>query len=116
MGFVDTTFPQQADAAALAGRLGELFEQIRSCEAEIGTLLVGVEQRGVMELFGHRSVAGLLEHLADLSEEEAEVLVKRARRLNPDDREPVATTPGSRSPAAQGTVSKVDLPSGGTRC
>ncbi|MEQ0560050.1 hypothetical protein ABJI51_13265 [Amycolatopsis sp. NEAU-NG30] len=91
---MDNTFLQQADAAALAGRLGELFQQIRSCETAIGTLLVGVEQRGVMELFGHRSVAGL-------SEEEAEVLVKRARQLDPDGREPPAG-PDARSPAGKG--------------
>ncbi|MEQ0559542.1 DUF222 domain-containing protein [Amycolatopsis sp. NEAU-NG30] len=56
---------------------------MRSCEAELGSLLVGVEQRGVMELFGYRSVARFLEHLADLPRQAAEVLVKRARQLHP---------------------------------
>ncbi|MEQ0562200.1 DUF222 domain-containing protein [Amycolatopsis sp. NEAU-NG30] len=56
---------------------------MRSCEAALGALLVGVEQRGVMDLFGYRSVARLLEHLADLPRQAAEVLVKRARHLQP---------------------------------
>jgi hypothetical protein len=80
---VDRNFVWQADAVAIADRIGELFATMRSCEAELGSLLVGVEQRGVMELFGYRSVARLLEHLADLPRQAAEVLVKRARKLHP---------------------------------
>jgi hypothetical protein len=72
-----------AEPEALADLLGELFTQLRSCEAQIGSLLVGIEQRGVMELFGYRSVARFLEHLADLPRQAAEVLMKRARQLHP---------------------------------
>ncbi|MEQ0558146.1 DUF222 domain-containing protein [Amycolatopsis sp. NEAU-NG30] len=72
-----------AEPEALADRLGELFAEIRSREAEIGAILVGIEQRGVMEMFGYRSVARFLEHLADLPRHAAEVLVKRARQLQP---------------------------------
>ncbi|MEQ0565567.1 DUF222 domain-containing protein [Amycolatopsis sp. NEAU-NG30] len=72
-----------AEPEALADRLGELFAEIRSREAEIGAILVGIEQRGVMEMFGYRSVARFLEHLADLPRQAAEVLVKRARQLHP---------------------------------
>lgn len=56
---------------------------MRSAEAELGALVVEVEQRGVMELFGYRSVAGLLEHLGDIPKAAAERMVKRARALNP---------------------------------
>ncbi|MEQ0558485.1 DUF222 domain-containing protein [Amycolatopsis sp. NEAU-NG30] len=72
-----------AEPEALADLLGELFAQLRSCEARIGAVLVGIEQRGVMELFGYRSVARFLEHLVDLPRQAAEVLVKRARKLHP---------------------------------
>ncbi|RSM35279.1 HNH endonuclease [Amycolatopsis balhimycina DSM 5908] len=73
----------QADAVALADRLGALFASIRSAEAEIGALLVEIEQRGVLELFGYRSVPRLLEHLVDVPKSSAERLVKRARAVNP---------------------------------
>jgi len=56
----------QADAVALADRVGSLLASMRSAEAELGALLVDIEGRGVMELFGYRSVARLLEHLADI--------------------------------------------------
>ena len=73
----------QAEAAALADRLSSLFACIRSAEAEVGALLVEIEQRGVMELFGYRSVPRLLEHLADVPKSSAERMVKRARAVNP---------------------------------
>ncbi|MEQ0558748.1 DUF222 domain-containing protein [Amycolatopsis sp. NEAU-NG30] len=72
-----------AEPEALADLLGELFALMRSCEAAIGAVAVGIEQRGVMEMFGYRSVARFLEHLADLPRQAAEVLVKRARQLHP---------------------------------
>ncbi|MDX3187109.1 DUF222 domain-containing protein [Streptomyces sp. MN03-5084-2B] len=72
-----------SEAVALADRLGELLACVRSAEAEIGALLVGIEQRGVMELFGYRSAARLYEHLADVSRQEAARVVKRARMINP---------------------------------
>ena len=56
----------QSDAVALADRIGALFASIRSAEAELGALLIDIEQRGVLELFGYRSVPRLLEHLADV--------------------------------------------------
>jgi hypothetical protein len=80
---VDRTFALHADAVAIADRIGELLATMRSCEAALGALLVGVEQRGVMDLFGYRSVARLLEHLADLPRQAAEVLIKRSRHLHP---------------------------------
>ncbi|MDX3192664.1 DUF222 domain-containing protein [Streptomyces sp. MN03-5084-2B] len=72
-----------SEAVALADRLGELLACVRSAEAEIGALLVGIEQRGVMEVFGYRSAARLYEHLADVSRQEAARVVKRARLVNP---------------------------------
>ena len=74
---------QEAEAVALADRVGELFTAIRSAEAELGAVLVEIEQRGVLELFGYRSVARLLEHLADVPKVAAERVVQRARALNP---------------------------------
>ena len=71
------------DAVAFADRIGELLACMRSAEAELGALLVEIEQRGVMELFGYRSAARLLEHLADVPKPAAERLVKRARLVNP---------------------------------
>ncbi len=75
--------PRSADAVALADRIGELVASMRSAEAELGALLVEIEQRGVMELFGYRSIAGLLEHLVDLPRPAARRLMDRARALNP---------------------------------
>ncbi|MDX3195024.1 DUF222 domain-containing protein [Streptomyces sp. MN03-5084-2B] len=72
-----------SEAVALADRLGELLACVRSAEAEIGALLVGIEQCGVMEVFGYRSAARLYEHLADVSRQEAARVVKRARLVNP---------------------------------
>ncbi|MDX3188052.1 DUF222 domain-containing protein [Streptomyces sp. MN03-5084-2B] len=72
-----------SEAVALADRLGELLARKRSAEAEIGALLVEIEQRGVMEVFGYRSAARLYEHLADVSRQEAARVVKRARMMNP---------------------------------
>ncbi|WP_410615073.1 DUF222 domain-containing protein [Amycolatopsis sp. lyj-109] len=71
------------DAVALADRIGELLTCMRSAEAELGALLVDIEQRGVLELFGYRSAARLLEHLADVPKAAAERMVTRARALNP---------------------------------
>src|SRR4051812_40607467 len=73
----------QADAAALADRVSALLTVVRSAEAEIGSLLAEIESRGVMELFGYRSVARLFEHLADVPKSAAEAVVKRARALTP---------------------------------
>src|SRR3569833_4384529 len=72
-----------SDAVAFADRIGELVACMRSAEAELGALLVEIEQRGVMELFGYRSAARLLEHLADIPKSAAETVVKRARSLHP---------------------------------
>ncbi|WP_410568034.1 DUF222 domain-containing protein [Amycolatopsis sp. cmx-4-61] len=71
------------EAVALADRFGELLARKRATEAEIGALVVEIEQRGVLELFGYRSVARLLEHLADIPKSAAERLVQRARALHP---------------------------------
>src|SRR3954465_3333034 len=73
----------QADGVALADRISELLTVVRSAEAEIGSLLAEIESRGVMELFGYRSVARLFEHLADVPKSAAEAVVKRARALTP---------------------------------
>jgi hypothetical protein len=74
---------RQSDAVALADRVSSLFACIRSAEAELGALLVEIEQRGVLELFGYRSVPRLLEHLADVPKSSAERMVKRVRAVNP---------------------------------
>ncbi|MEU0538225.1 DUF222 domain-containing protein [Amycolatopsis tolypomycina] len=97
------------DAVALADRLGELLAAKRSADAEIGALLVEIEQRGVMELFGYRSVARLLEHLADMPKPVAERAVKRARLVNPGrnlDGSPIpALAPGTGAAARAGRLS-----------
>ncbi|WP_206784876.1 HNH endonuclease signature motif containing protein [Amycolatopsis sp. MtRt-6] len=72
-----------SEAVAFADRIGELVTRMRSAEAELGAVLVEIEQRGVMELFGYRSAARLLEHLADMPKPATERLIKRARLLNP---------------------------------
>ncbi|WP_410671785.1 DUF222 domain-containing protein [Amycolatopsis sp. cmx-4-68] len=99
----------QADAVAIADRLRELFACVRAAEAEIGALLVEVESRGVMELFGYRSVPRLLEHLADVSLAAGEVMVKRARALNPGqnlDGSPIpALAPATACAAREGALS-----------
>src|SRR3954470_19866837 len=79
---MDTETVWQADAVALADRISVLLTVVRSAEAEIGSLLVEIESRGVTELFGYRSVARLFEHLADVPKAGAERAVKRARALN----------------------------------
>ncbi|WP_206796642.1 HNH endonuclease signature motif containing protein [Amycolatopsis sp. MtRt-6] len=71
------------DAVAFADRIGELVARMRSAEAELGAVLVEIEQRGVMELFGYRSAARLMEHLADEPKPATERLIKRARLVNP---------------------------------
>ncbi|HET6710792.1 MAG TPA: HNH endonuclease, partial [Amycolatopsis sp.] len=72
-----------SEAVALADRIVELVASMRSAEAKLGALLVEIEQRGAMELFGYRSAARLLEHLADTPKPAAERLIKRARLVNP---------------------------------
>jgi hypothetical protein len=98
-----------SEAVALADRIGELLACIRSAEAEIGALLVEIEQRGVMELFGYRSAARLYEHLADVSRQEAARVVKRARLVNPGrnlDGSPIpALAPATGAAALDGRLS-----------
>ncbi|MEV7039770.1 DUF222 domain-containing protein [Amycolatopsis sp. NPDC051061] len=99
----------QADAVALADRISALLTVVRSAEAEIGALLVEIESRGVMELFGYRSVARLFEHLADVPKAAAESVVKRARALTPGhnlDGTPVsAVAPATGAAASDGRLS-----------
>jgi uncharacterized protein DUF222/HNH endonuclease len=99
----------QADAAALADRISALLTVVRSAEAEIGSLLAEIESRGVMELFGYRSVARLFEHLADVPKSAAETVVKRARALTPSrtlDGTPIpAVAPATGAAAAEGRLS-----------
>jgi hypothetical protein len=101
--------PPSSDAVALADRIGELLACMRSAEAELGALLVEIEQRGVMELFGYRSAARLLEHLADIPKPAAERLVKRARLVNPGrnlDGTPIpARAPATGAAARSGSLS-----------
>ncbi|MEV6643572.1 DUF222 domain-containing protein [Amycolatopsis sp. NPDC051371] len=78
---MDSETVWKADAVALADRISTLLAVARSAEAEIGSLLAEIESRGVMELFGYRSVARLFEHLADVPKAAAETVVKRARAL-----------------------------------
>ncbi|MEV6644409.1 DUF222 domain-containing protein [Amycolatopsis sp. NPDC051371] len=78
---MDSETVWKADAVALADRISTLLTVARSAEAEIGSLLAEIESRGVMELFGYRSVARLYEHLADIPKAAAETVVKRARAL-----------------------------------
>ncbi|MEV6622737.1 DUF222 domain-containing protein [Amycolatopsis sp. NPDC051106] len=99
----------QADAVALADRISALLTVVRSAEAEIGTLLAEIESRGVMELFGYRSVARLFEHLADVPKSAAETVVKRARALTPSrtlDGTPIpALAPATGAAASEGWLS-----------
>src|SRR3954449_3603508 len=99
----------QADAVALADRVSALLTVVRSAEAEIGALLAEIESRGVMELFGYRSVARLFEHLADVPKSAAETVVKRARALTPSrtlDGTPIpATAPATGAAASDGRLS-----------
>ncbi|RSD09323.1 HNH endonuclease signature motif containing protein [Amycolatopsis eburnea] len=85
----------QADAAALADRVVSLLTVVRSAEAEIGALLVEIESRGVMELFGYRSTARLYEHLADVPHAAARRTVARAQALNPTHTPAVAPATGA---------------------
>lgn len=97
-----------SEAVALADRIGELFASMRAAEAELGALLVDIEQRGVMELFGYRSVPRLLEHLADVPKPAGERMVRRARALNPglnlDDTPIPALAPGTGAAALGGRL------------
>jgi hypothetical protein len=99
----------QADAVALADRISALLTVVRSAEAEIGSLLAEIESRGVMELFGYRSVARLFEHLADVPKSAAETVVKRARALTPsrtlDGTAIPALAPATGAAAAEGRLS-----------
>jgi hypothetical protein len=106
---VDSETVWQADAVALADRISALLTVVRSAEAEIGSLLAEIESRGVMELFGYRSVARLFEHLADVPKSAAETVVKRARALTPSrtlDGTPIpAVAPATGAAAAAGRLS-----------
>ncbi|MEV7038990.1 DUF222 domain-containing protein [Amycolatopsis sp. NPDC051061] len=106
---MDSEAVMRADAVALADRISGLLTVVRSAEAEIGALLVEIESRGVMELFGYRSVARLFEHLADVPKAAAESLVKRARALTPGrnlDGSPVpAVAPATGAAASDGRLS-----------
>jgi len=99
----------QADAVALADRISALLTVVRSAEAEVGSLMAEIESRGVMELFGYRSVAQLFEHLADVPKSAAETVVKRARALTPSrtlDGAPIpAVAPATGAAAAEGRLS-----------
>ncbi len=99
----------KADAVALADRISALLTSMRSLEAEIGSLLVEIESRGVMELFGYRSAARLFEHLADIPKSAAETVVKRARALTPShtlDGTPIpAVAPATGVAASDGRLS-----------
>src|SRR3954471_12656952 len=99
----------KADAVALADRISALLTVVRSAEAEIGSLLAEIESRGVMELFGYRSVARLFEHLADVPKSAAETVVKRARALTPSrtlDGTPIpAVAPATGAAASEGRLS-----------
>ncbi|MEU8636174.1 DUF222 domain-containing protein [Amycolatopsis sp. NPDC048633] len=106
---MDSETVWKADAVALADRISALLTVVRSAEAEIGSLLVEIESRGVMELFGYRSVARLFEHLADVPKSAAEAVVKRARALTPGrnlDGTPIpAVAPATGLAAADGRLS-----------
>ncbi|MEV7043373.1 DUF222 domain-containing protein [Amycolatopsis sp. NPDC051061] len=106
---MDSEAVMRADAVALADRISALLTVVRSAEAEIGSLLVEIESRGVMELFGYRSVARLFEHLADVPKAAAESVVKRARGLTPGrnlDGSPVpAAAPATGAAALEGRLS-----------
>ncbi|MEV7044947.1 DUF222 domain-containing protein [Amycolatopsis sp. NPDC051061] len=106
---MDSDAVWRADAVALADRISALLTVVRSAEAEIGALLVEIESRGVMELFGYRSVARLFEHLADVPKAAAESVAKRARALTPGrnlDGSPVpAVAPATGAAASDGRLS-----------
>ncbi|WP_257927008.1 13E12 repeat family protein, partial [Amycolatopsis iheyensis] len=106
---MDGNFAWQADAVALADRIGTLLGVVRTAEAELGSLLVEIEARGVLELFGYRSVPHLLAQLADIPKSAAEKLLKRARTLNSSralDGTPIpAIAPATGTVAASGSLS-----------
>src|SRR3954454_5414756 len=106
---MDSEMVWQAEAVALADRISALLTVVRSAEAEIGSLLAEIESRGVMELFGYRSVARLFEHLADVPKSAAEAVVKRARALTPSrtlDGTPIpAVAPATGAAASEGRLS-----------
>ncbi len=97
----------RTDAEALADRLRGLLTVVRSAEAEIGTLLVEIESRGVMELFGYRSTARLLEHLADIPHAAAQRTVARAQALTSTHTldSPPAVAPATGAAALTGSLS-----------
>jgi hypothetical protein len=106
---VDSEAVWKADAVALADRISTLLATVRSAEAQIGALLVQIESRGVMELFGYRSVARLFEHLADVPQAAAERVAKRAQAINPgrnlDGSSVAATAPATGVAAVGGRLS-----------
>ena len=73
----------QADAEALADRFGKALSVMRSAEAELGVVLVEIASRGVVDLYGYRSLARWVEHMAGISRHAADKLIKRAQALNP---------------------------------
>lgn len=87
----------QADAVALADRVGELLTRIRGAEAELSAVLVEIENRGVGDLFGYRSVGRLLAELADIPADAAGKLMRRARALNASPGLAPATAAAARS-------------------
>src|SRR3954470_5487337 len=106
---MDSETVWQADAVALADRISALLTVVRSAEAEIGSLLAEIESRGVIELFGYRSVARFFEHLADVPKAAAETVVKRARALTSSrtlDGTPIpAVAPATGAAASEGRLS-----------
>lgn len=120
---MDNNAIRQADAVALADRVGELLNQIRCTEAELGVVIVEIEDRGVEELFGCRSVPRLLEELADVSAYTARKLVRRAQALNPShatrrgSAEPgsgKARSPTTTGPLPCGSQAAPSIPAGGS--
>jgi hypothetical protein len=100
---VDSDLMWTAEAVALADRATELLTRIRCAEAELGAVVAEIEDRGVGELFGYRSMARLLEDLADISVGAAGKLVRRARALNGTTSPAVA--PATAAAAAEGRLS-----------
>jgi hypothetical protein len=73
----------QADGEALADQVHALLSCLRATEARLGTVLVEIADRGVMDLYGYRSVSSWLAEMAGVSRQAADTLVKRAQALNP---------------------------------
>ncbi|MCR6490366.1 13E12 repeat family protein [Amycolatopsis sp. OK19-0408] len=106
---MDNDFARPADAEAFADRISSLLAVVRTAEAEIGSLLMEIEDLGVQKLFGYRSVARLYEQLADVPKGTAQHVVKRARALNsrstPEGTLVPAVAPATAKVAATGQLS-----------